>query len=329
MLETLQDVLMCPYCRSTALEECGSQISCATCEAFFPVRHNIVNTLWKPSPDVLQEIRGGMHEAGMPSAPIEEYIFRKTESIQPFSDRLAQSESPSEWGYHRMTSMNVEHALKNLRLTGAETVLEIGGDRDFPFLDHFRKLGCRCFETNIYFYYSADGIDPTQDVAKVAGDMMSLPYRPGSFDIILLSAAVHHSPNLGETLQHLASLLRPGGTLLLLSEPVEGFVKSFWKFGRFSSKGRAEEIHENEIPIASYEAAVRTSGLQVVESFFSPFYERKLQSRDLKNVRFAPIARLAALAWRISAFRNFMHARGLRIGQAIFGLQLNLVLRKA
>jgi SAM-dependent methyltransferase len=53
----------------------------------------------------------------------------------------------------------------------------------------------------------------------VAGDFHSLPFETGSFDLIYISSAVHHTWNYETVLSELQRVLAPGGLLLLLNEP--------------------------------------------------------------------------------------------------------------
>ena len=53
--------------------------------------------------------------------------------------------------YYGSTELNFLQALRHVRITGRERVLEIGGHDDYPFLRAFRDRGCTCYETNIYW----------------------------------------------------------------------------------------------------------------------------------------------------------------------------------
>ncbi|MDI4633402.1 class I SAM-dependent methyltransferase [Pelomonas sp. V22] len=49
---------------------------------------------------------------------------------------------------------------------------------------------------------------------RVRADMMYLPFRTASFDLVLAGLAVGHAPDLGRWLEGVAAVLKPGGHLL-------------------------------------------------------------------------------------------------------------------
>jgi len=336
-LETLADVLRCPYCHGESFSEVSEGVSCGSCPSTFPVRFDIVNTLIRPSGGVLEELRAGMREAKMPEdAPVDEYIFRYTPHIELFEDRKQRTEEErsevgAPFGYYKMTEENFLHFFHRLKLTGAEKVLEVGANFDLPFLAEFAKLGCQCFATNIFFYANDHENAVPSQIARVVGDMNALPYRDDLFDIVVFSATLHHTPDLKETVQELARVVKPGGKVLILSEPVQGLVKNVWNFvnpRRFGTKGRDEEIHEGEYSIFEYRKNLEVNGFEILESAFSPYYDRLLGKKDVSEVRFAPVARFVAKIWNIRLISRFLKRYGLFTGQALLGLQLNMIVRK-
>lgn len=69
----------------------------------------------------------------------------------------------------------------------------------------------------------AIGLDrePTETGA-VRGDMSTLPFRDGSFDVVLGECVLCLSPSLGQTLTDIERILKPGGRLALSDVTVEG-----------------------------------------------------------------------------------------------------------
>jgi SAM-dependent methyltransferase len=338
-LEAVVTALRCPDCRGELLATTDDGIRCGSCSTDFPLRHGILNMLVHPSGGVVEELRGGMREAGLPQdASFEDYIFRATPHIDSFDERKQRTDKPTgpkspDLGYYSMTERNFQHVFRRLKLTGSERVLEVGANFDFPFLTPFAERGCECFATNIFFFHTngAEAEAPAApDVSRVVGDMNALPYKDASFDIVVFSATLHHTPDLQETVSELARVLKPGGTALILSEPVRGLVKHLWKFvdSRFADHGRDEEIHEHEYSIFTYRSTLARNGFAINESFFSPFYEERLLSQKFDEVRFAPAARLVSFLWRNSVLRAIMKRYFLLLGQATVGLQMNVVAQK-
>lgn len=54
-------------------------------------------------------------------------------------------------------------------------------------------------------------------------DVFAPPFRPGVFDAVVVSAALHHFSNLVDALRSLSRMLRPGGKLILMREPGKVF----------------------------------------------------------------------------------------------------------
>jgi SAM-dependent methyltransferase len=67
----------------------------------------------------------------------------------------------------------------------------------------------------------------------VIGDIRTLPFDDGSFDVVTCQGVLHHVEDLGEPLGELARVLRPGG-LFYLAEPSAGSNKALtlWSLGR-------------------------------------------------------------------------------------------------
>jgi SAM-dependent methyltransferase len=161
--------------------------------------------------------------------------------------------------------------------------------------------------------------------------MNRLPYRNESFDVVLASATTHHSPDLPGLMKELARVVRPGGWLLVLNDPVHGLLKhAFNRLANWSRKGgvRNELIHENEYSPLAYRRLARQNNMELHESFFSVYYDRKLREGNVAGVRFAPLARVAVLAWKIPPLRWFLSKAMLLPAQLLIGLELNAIFLK-
>ena len=60
-----------------------------------------------------------------------------------------------------------------------------------------------------------------------AGDLLRLPFRSGTFDLVLGHSFLHHVPDVPAALAEMARVTRRGGTLALLHEP--NVNASFWE----------------------------------------------------------------------------------------------------
>ena len=65
---------------------------------------------------------------------------------------------------------------------------------------------------------------PRHRIDWLHADLMTADLPPGSFDVVLSNATLHHLPDTGEALARMAALARPGGRL-----GVVGFARNgFW-----------------------------------------------------------------------------------------------------
>lgn len=64
-------------------------------------------------------------------------------------------------------------------------------------------------------------------VVLLQADIAKLPFRSGFFDVISCDQVLHHTPDPPATFQRLATLLRPGGRILLYVYRVKGPIREF------------------------------------------------------------------------------------------------------
>jgi len=65
------------------------------------------------------------------------------------------------------------------------------------------------------------------DHVFVQGDLMSLPFRDGSFDVVLSEGVLHHTPSTQRAISATARLVRPGGLYAIYVYNKKGPVREF------------------------------------------------------------------------------------------------------
>jgi ubiquinone/menaquinone biosynthesis C-methylase UbiE len=103
-------------------------------------------------------------------------------------------------------------------------------------------------------------------VKTVSADAERLPFKDGSFDLVLGHAVLHHIPDLATAFGELARVLAPGGTLLFAGEPsrygdrlagvpkrLAGTVAPLW---RAALRARPAPPAEGGAPDAALESVV-------------------------------------------------------------------------
>lgn len=56
-------------------------------------------------------------------------------------------------------------------------------------------------------------------IHRVCGDLEALPFRSGTFDVVIVAAALHYALDIERALGEMARVLRPGGALFLVDSP--------------------------------------------------------------------------------------------------------------
>ena len=260
-------------------------------------------------------------ESGRPVDDWESVRVRKLDSVSTFAARLRETDGqPVE--YYQQTQEHFEQALGHLGLCNPQTVLEIGSETDFIFLQHFRDKGAKCHAINIFFHYQEP--DAFLDwPEKALADMNQLPYGDGVFDLVLFSATLHHSPDLNRTMQEVARVTSNGGTVLVLSEQIGGWLK---RSDRYSHRDTL--IHETYRSFLPYRSSFSRAGLQQ-KYLFSEHFDKKLRERKIHpQSRFSRLGKLVARLWRYRRFRMMAHGPLLYVAHTLFGFPLNAILRK-
>ena len=96
----------------------------------------------------------------------------------------------------------------------------------------------------------------------VAADMHRLPFRPSSFDLVILSLALGHASRPALVAEACAKVLRPAGRLAILdlhpSAARRGWTRSFR-----DDAGRRQAVSWRAWPIASVEGLLHSAGLSI------------------------------------------------------------------
>lgn len=93
---------------------------------------------------------------------------------------------------------------------------------------------------------------------RIAATMQAIPCLNQIFDVVFASASVHHASDLQQAFQEIARVLRPGGALVLVNEPVRGLLN---KGSNFGCEDKARGMNEHIYRLQDYLAAARRAGL--------------------------------------------------------------------
>ena len=117
-------------------------------------------------------------------------------------------------------------ALFQMDLRGGERILDIGAGEGCA-CQYFAQKGCHAVAIDIV-------PDPKLGLGRawrrmnhtgtiydlLIGDNERLPFQPNTFDFVFSSNTLHHSEHLDRTLANVYRVLRPGGRLIAIGDPV-------------------------------------------------------------------------------------------------------------
>ena len=156
--------------------------------------------------------------------------------------------------------------------------------------------------------------------------MERLPFRPGTFDLVLSLASIHHSPSLDPVMAECARVLRPSGRLALTSEP----CIAFYKQKRVENLETAAGINEHTYNLLDYRQAFQRAGLQA--RYFLPgalITVLEGEGTALSGGANSRLLGLARRAWGYALLRRALSSQGANlVGLLFFEYGLTAVARK-
>jgi SAM-dependent methyltransferase len=228
--------------------------------------------------------------------------------------------------YYQQTVSAYLEGLSRAQIDANLNVVEIGSERTHHKLRIIKDLCASAYALNIFFHVPQDS-ESREFVTRVLGDMSSrLPFSDESLDLVIISASLHHAPNLSKALKEVARVLRHGGRALVLNEPVEGAAK---RLGSRLRHDRNALIKEDPITWRMWGDAIAVSGLRA-DHFLPEWFIGRVRAIDnlSSDTRFYSLAKAMHLLVRVSAFSEILRVFGRIPGQRILGLPLNAVLWK-
>lgn len=103
-------IYRCIFCSGATLgQEDGFEIKCEKCEARFPLRENILDTLIQPSPEVIAELQGMANERGIGSGNWRDVKIDKRFETTSFGERSLLTEQLAGQ-YYQQTLANFDQA---------------------------------------------------------------------------------------------------------------------------------------------------------------------------------------------------------------------------
>ena len=327
MREDILKVVRCPLCHATSFEVVvmgrdereirEGELVCCGCGYHHRIQKGIVNLLPSPTPVIRREQKGWV-----------EMLGETTESLVETMLQLPYLEDDI-WV---TTHQNFDQVMAQVDLAG-KSVLDIGAGRCWS--------SRRLCASGASYVVAVDilverfiGLE-TADIfirrdgryfERVLGDMNNLPVRRGVFDVVFMTATLHHSSNLSHTMAGAAEALVSGGIAIVVNEPAQCLL---WPSNIADSVEAAHGINENVYNLFEYLWSVWRAGLRP-RVFFPRSIERRLILGDPRAAQeMGPVGhRIVSRVWGRRSARAALRGPLLPAVYMIASMPLVLVARK-
>ncbi len=260
MRNELLNYICCPQCRANTFDTVEKvsdsrelregYITCQSCGQPYPFSKGILDLMPNPTEAIVAEQEGWIELLGETNDALIDTMLRL-----PYLD-----EGPWIRTYH-----NFDEVVSRFDFTG-KSVLDIGAGRCWSTrkmkqrgarfalaLDILRERYIGLETSEIYF--DNDNIY----FERLVGDMNNLPLQPEKFDVVFMTATLHHTSNPALAMKQAATTLVKGGTAIIINEPVRSPLVS----GDLKGCVEIEHgINENVYTIMEYMRAFKQARLR-------------------------------------------------------------------
>jgi SAM-dependent methyltransferase len=226
MRPELLTLLQCPSCCSSRSlrfyaiaederETREGQLYCRVCQRARPIRNGVADLMLDPSPEVSAEAEG-----------LERFAL---EMRRDGWDRARVLSLPyDDSGYWWTQRRSMERLLETVPLMPGQSILDIGANTCWATAT-FARMGMYAVALDISMVEmqglrTADWWFEDQDMyfERVLAEMSALPFATDSFDWVFCCEVLHHNDRRRMTgaLREIHRVLRPGGSLLVMNEPL-------------------------------------------------------------------------------------------------------------
>jgi len=275
----------------------------------YAIRDGIIDLLPQPDEGILRE-RAGWEKflEGASEELDDDWLLalpRIDENVSSDADSIAH------W---RRQAHNFDHLTGHLNLSGSERVLEVGAGRCWASA-YLARRGCQVVALDVVRERRAGGLETgmlyldhgSPYFERVLASMEKLPFRQGTFDLVLSVASIHHTELLDHVVGECGRVLRPGGRLALTSEP----CICIFKEKRIQNEETEAGINEHVYSFLDYRRAFRAAGLQ--GTYYLPGALVAMLSEEGLTVGVGTLKAwlfgLARLSWRNGALRGVLSSQ--------------------
>ena len=229
MKKDVLDLLLCPSCHNPTLnisdvsyenknEIRTGEVRCTFCASLFEIRDGILNLLINPGCEIIKEQQGWT---------ILEKAVVNTDELMLALPYAFGDKHEEGW---KSQADNFNLIFPIIKIKSSDKVLDIGAGRCWA-TRFFAKEGCYTVGLDILLtkyvgLLTGDIYIEKEKVffERICSSMEKIPFRDNTFNIIFMSATLHHSSYISIVAKEISRMLKPGGSFVLINEPVKGYL---------------------------------------------------------------------------------------------------------
>jgi SAM-dependent methyltransferase len=269
MRDGLLERLRCPRCHAErSLELHGARrengeirdatVRCGVCGEERVVERGIVDLLPPDIPDYV----------AAESAGLDRFVDTMRAHGWTREDILELPYRQDGYWYAQATAMHQTLGTQSLELTAGDQLLDVGANACWAsamFAERGLDVTALDINPNPFqglasseWWFEAKAVY----FERVLGVMFDLPFADATFDYCWCCQVLHHNhrSNLYRTMRELLRVLRPGGRLIVVNEPVRSIRDPKWNPGHAVAQYSG---HEHAYLPASYAHAARRAGFDI------------------------------------------------------------------
>lgn len=298
-LAALASAIFCPRCLAATWSARGDdengELVCQACRTGYPWRDRVLDLgAVKEEPGVTQEregVRQTERNAALGGINDEFEDLSRAQGVLkdailalPYGNDSRYYREPGYFANVLATVPAFDFLVTHLQLRSGERLLDLGADLTWSTHQMARR-GLECFAVDINHHLSVGRLFEEHSgvsYQRVRANMSDVPFRNGTFDVVLAMNALHHAAHITPVAANISRMLRRGGRLAFV-EPYCATEEAKAAFGRAQiAAGISEQTYLlDEWHHAFVDAGLRLRTLRVSDSFGAIYEKADAADRDV------------------------------------------------
>lgn len=237
-------------------------LTCINCGFTTAITDGIVNLLFNLDPNTIREYK--LHIDSKNSIFKAELDSRSLEELE---QDWAYLKNESSKGYGAEVKRIFHNSIKNVDIKKNTSILDLGAGTGWSTA-YLAKMSDFCIAVDLCkpvklelskVFLQRDNVF----FERIMANMMQLPFEDGCFDLVTSVASLHHATDLIGALREISRVLKVGGKLILIGEPVvpSDFIGKDEGYINEKSKG----FNEHQYSAKDWFKACEKAGLYAVD----------------------------------------------------------------